>query len=266
MKIKEFVKQINAYAPGDYELSCDDYKIGSGENELTGVIISMFATPDVIRTAIRHRSNLIIVHEPVFYNHKDDHILHKIGIKKKKLAEENGITVYRYHDHAHAAKPDIICAGELKYLGFDNNMGEFESGKYYAVNRYHLKNEMTARELAKHIEEKLGIKHVRIIGEPNKPGKNISCLFGTPGHLIDELDDCDFVLTGEICEWSAAEIVRDYFQFGYNKAVLVMGHIGSERAGMMYLKDLASKEFSDLSIEYVECKEVYSYTDSGSEN
>lgn len=261
MKIKNFIEIINAYAPGNFNASCDNYKTGSGENELTGVIISMFATPDVIRRAIKHNANLIIVHEPVFYNHMDDRVPHKMGILKKELAEKNNITIYRYHDHAHAAKPDMICAGELKYLGFDESMGEFEKGKYYAVNRYHLKQAMTACDLARHIEEKLGVKHVRIIGETNKPGKDISCCFGTPGHLIDELNDCDFVLTGEICEWADAEVVRDYSQFGYNKAILVMGHIGSERAGMMHLSDIASKNCSDLSIEYVECGEVYSYTD-----
>lgn len=261
MKIKDLINAVEAFAPGDYSSTCDTYKTGSGENELTGVIVSMFATPDVIKAAISRSANLIIVHEPMFYNHMDDHIPHKIGLMKKELAENNGITIYRYHDHAHTAVPDMICEGELRYLGFDKSFGRFEQGKYYAVNRFYLEKAITARELAKLIEEKLGIGHVRIAGETDKPGTKISCCFGTPGHITDELDECDFVLTGEVCEWSTAEIARDYSQFGYNKAILVLGHIGSERAGMMYLKDIISGKFPFVPTEYIECGEVYSYTD-----
>ena len=92
-------------------------------------------------------------------------------------------------------------------------------------------------------------------------GNRISCCFGASGHVAEELTGNDFVLTGEICEWETAEIARDYAQLGYNKVILVMGHIGSERAGVMYLAEMIKEKHSELTVKYIECGEVYSYTD-----
>ena len=40
-----------------------------------------------------------------------------------------------------------------------------------------------------------------------------------------------------------------------------MGHIGSERAGMMYLAEVISEKHPELNVKYIECGEVYSYAD-----
>lgn len=64
-------------------------------------------------------------------------------------------------------------------------------------------------------------------------------------------------VTVTICEWAEGEIARDYMQMGYNKALIVLGHIGSERAGMKYLCDIISERFKDIHTEYIECCEVY---------
>lgn len=220
--------------------------------------ISMFATPEVIRNASAWGANLLIVHEPVFYNHFDKGKLRAAGPEKKKLLDECGMTVFRFHDYAHARNPDLIYSGQIEHLGLP---GKKVRGKYYAVNRFLLDQPMTALELAKQIETSYGIAHVRIAGCLDRKARDISCCFGTPGHIAEELRECSFVLTGEICEWSEGEMARDYAQLGQNKAILVLGHIGSERAGMMLLKDLVQKRYPEMETEYFECGEVYQYTD-----
>lgn len=217
----------------------------------------MFATPNVIRQAIAAGINFLIVHEPVFYDNMDKSMPYAIGLEKKKLIEDAGITIYRYHDHAHNSDPDLIFEGQTEYMGLD---GRREKGKYWAVNRFVLDNEMTALELADALEKNYGIKHIRIIGSIDKKGRNISCCFGTPGHVIDELSETDFVLTGEVCEWREGEAARDMAEMGYYKAVLVMGHIGSEREGMKLLAEKLCEKFADFETTYIECGEVYSYT------
>ena len=41
-----------------------------------------------------------------------------------------------------------------------------------------------------------------------------------------------------------------------------MGHIGSERDGMKYVTDVLKDKYPKLEVEYFECGEVYTYTDS----
>ena len=117
---------------------------------------------------------------------------------------------------------------------------------------------MTASELADALEKNYGINHIRVIGATDKKGRYISCCFGTPGHVIDELSETDFVLTGEVCEWREGEAARDMAEMGYNKALLVMGHIGSEREGMKLLAKRLDEKFADFETTYIECGEVYS--------
>ncbi len=258
MKIQDIIDHINSLAACPmWENTCDRVLFGDSNKEVTGIGVSMFATPDVIRQAAAKGCNFLIVHEPLCYVHMDDHVKYAIGHEKLKLLEEMGITVYRYHDHAHSTDPDYIYDGQITFMGL---AGTRVKGKYYAVNRYILDEEITAAELAQALEKSYGIQHIRIAGCTDKKGKAISCCFGTPGHVIDELMETDFVLTGEICEWAEGEAARDYAQLGYNKAILVMGHIGSEREGMKLLANNLAKKYIDTSITYIECGEVYSYT------
>lgn len=100
-----------------------------------------------------------------------------------------------------------------------------------------------------------------IVGCTDQKGKSLSPAFGACGGLAEERKDVDFVLTGETSEWGVAEMDRDYAQMGYNKAMLVMGHIGSERHGMALIAHRLQQAHPEISVCYLECGEVYSYTD-----
>lgn len=260
MKCIDLINEIKQWA--DVEIdpfsTCDTVKCGDAERNIKKVAISMFATPDVVNEAIKWGAEMLIVHEPVYYEHTDKIIDTFIGEEKKKFLENSGLTVFRFHDYAHAMNPDLIYEGETKYLGLS---GKCVKGKYFAVNNFILDSKMTAKEIAKTIQKNLGLKHVRIAGNPDAVGTKISCCFGTPGHLESELSENDFLLTGEICEWRIGEMARDYAQLGYNKAVIVMSHIGSERAGMMLLNEKMKSAFPHLDFKYFECGEVYTYVD-----
>lgn len=261
MKIFEIIEDLikNVQLHETVSNTCDTLKAGSADKEITGVGLAMFATPDVLREAASQNINFLIVHEPIFYNHTDAEIPYSIGYEKKKLIDDLGITVFRFHDYAHSMKPDLIYEGQTKYMGIP---GKCESGNRFGINRFVLDEAMTATELARRLEKNLGIQHIRIAGCPDKKGRYISCCFGTPGHIKEELAETDFVLTGEVCEWIDCEVARDYAQLGYNKAFLIMGHIGSERGGMKLLAEKLSEKYDRLNVRYIECGEAYSYTDS----
>jgi hypothetical protein len=82
-------------------------------------------------------------------------------------------------------------------------------------------------------------------------------ILGHPGGVFEELrnPDVDIVLTGEICEWMLGEYARDAGQLGLRKALLVLGHIPSEKEGMRLLADEIFCQFPDLEVKYFECGE-----------
>lgn len=262
MKAFEIMNELFALAKeGDYSTTCDTCKAGNPEIEVAKVAVSMFATPDVVRQAKAWGAQLLIVHEPTYYNHYDRHSDEKIEKEKRRLIEESGLTLYRYHDHPHGTEPDIIAAGMLRQFGLK---GRIEYTDVFDLVRLHLDEPMTPVELAKQIEKNCNIRHLRICGAANTPCTVISGMFGTPGGVFDELkgDQCEILLTGEACEWSLGEYARDCAQLGYKKALIIMGHIGSERDGMLYTADLLKEMHPELEVQYFECGEVYTYTDS----
>ena len=241
--------------------TCDTIKAGNPNAEVTKVAVSMFATVDIVRQAKDWGAQLLIVHEPTYYNHWDEHTDDYFEMEKRRIIEQSGLTIYRFHDHPHCTDPDIITTGEIKYLGLDCTL---EKTDVFDLTRLHLATPMTPRQLAKHIEEMLGIAHVRIAGAADAPCTSLSLMVGTPGGLEQELlrPGTEIILTGEICEWALGEHVRDAAQMGYRKAILVLGHIGSERDGMKYTAQILKERQPQLDVRYFEGGEVYTYSDS----
>lgn len=261
MKAIEIMNELFEMAEKrDYSDSCDTCRHGDPNVEVSKVGVAMIATPEVIRAVKEWGAQLLIVHEPTYYNHMEEHSDEKIENKKHEIIQESGIAIYRYHDHPHYTKPDLIAAGQLKKLGLQ---GDIEYTDTFDLVRLHLETPITPVELAKHIEKKCGIKHVRICGARNSLCTEISALFGASGLEFEELkrDNSEIVLTGETCEWMCAEYARDAAQLGYNKALIIMGHIGSERDGMEYVAELLKIKHLEFDVKYFECGEVYSYTD-----
>jgi len=246
----------------EFARPCDSLKAGDPDVETSKVAVSMFATPDVVRQAKEWGAQLLIVHEPTYYNHMDVHSDEKLECEKRKFIEDSGLTIYRYHDHPHYTKPDVIAAGQLR--AFDLK-GRIEYTDVFDLVRIHLDQPLTPVELSKIIEKNCNIKHLKICGTRDEKCSVVSCMFGTPGvSVFEELknEKCEILLTGEAQEWSLGEYARDASQLGYKKALIIMGHIGSERDGMIYTADMLKDMIPSLDVKYFECGEVYTYTDS----
>ena len=260
MKANEIIEKLFGLAnERDYSTSGDICLNGDPEAETEKVAVAMFGTPEVIKEAKAWGAQLLIVHEPVYHNKPD--VNDPLDMEKRKFIDETGLTVYRYHDHTHHTSPDIIAMGELKKLDLN---GRIETTDVFDLVRLHLENPMTPVELAKAIEEKLGIKHVRICGVRDIPCTVVSCMFGAPGNLAyEELKNeaSEIVVVGETTEWLLGEYTRDAAQLGHKKALLILGHAGSERDGMVYATEILSDMFPEVTFKYIEGGELYTYTD-----
>jgi hypothetical protein len=103
----------------------DTFKAGNPDTPVTGVAVTMMATMDVLERAAASGENLIITHEPTFYNHLDK--LDELDLKENdpvlaaKLAfmKKHNLVIWRFHDHWHRRKPDGIVAGMVHALGWE---------------------------------------------------------------------------------------------------------------------------------------------------
>jgi putative NIF3 family GTP cyclohydrolase 1 type 2 len=199
----------------------------------------------------------LIVHEPTFYSNEEavdlNNPLHRA---KKELIESAGITIFRYHDHPHCMKEDLIDISTIKYSGLK---GEITGKPYWAITEFVLDEPLTGAELRDALRTNLNAKWSRIAGEMNKKGTVIAFACGTPGHIMELLldDRTDFIVTGEVCEWIYGEFVRDLAAIGKNKALIIMGHCRSEYAGMIEVSRILQEKFPQVTVCHIESGDVY---------
>src|SRR3984893_9929776 len=103
----------------------DTFKSGNPDAEVKGIAVTMMATLDVLQRAAAAGQNLIITHEPTFYNHLDkpDELEQKendpVLAAKRAFIQEHNLVIWRFHDHWHRMKRDGIEAGMAHALDWE---------------------------------------------------------------------------------------------------------------------------------------------------
>ena len=256
MKAKEIYEYLLNNAAERWEKTCDGL-IAGDENKEVGKIGTCFKlTARLIDEAAKQGIDMIITHEPTFSQGDVREDAVGVDLKKWELLDKSGIVVYRFHDHAHNTEPDYIHAGFIRALELDiKHKYERES---LGICRYGLDGNMTVREFAKRIEEKLGAEFVRVVGALDIPVKTLCLGLGSVGfkqinYLLDP--GCDLFVTGEVGEVKVCEYVRDACFFGEEKAVILFGHYSAEYEGMRLLAEELNEKL--LTTEYLDSGEVY---------
>jgi putative NIF3 family GTP cyclohydrolase 1 type 2 len=232
----------------------DTFKAGDPDVAVTGIAVTMMATMDVLQRAAASGKNLIITHEPTFYNHLDklDVLEQKENdpVLAAKLAfiAEHHLVVWRFHDHWHKRRPDGIVAGMVHALGWE---------KYQDPKDEHLFTipETTMERLAADLKANLSTHAMRVVADPHQKVKRVALVPGSSGFAREthalEMPDVEVLLTGEPREWETVEYVADAVTQKKGKGLIILGHIPSEQAGMEECARWLKSFVSDVPIEFV---------------
>ena len=228
----------------------DTFKAGNPETVVKGIATSFSATLDVCRRAAASGKNLIIVHEPTFYNHQDEtkDLTGELYQVKRTFIEKNNLVVWRFHDHWHSRRPDGILKGMVAALDWE----KYQSGKDPEI---FVLPSSSLEKLVKKIQKQLTIRSLRVIGNSQM---NVSRVALAPGYndlrgIMRWLDNPDIeVLTiGETREWEGVEYARDAVTAGRNKALIILGHVPSEERGMKECARWLKTFIPEVPIEYL---------------
>ena len=249
---REIFKKLCEWSPLERETTGDGLVFGDFDRRVRTVAVTVIASPDVIRKAAEMGADMILTHEPTFHSAvagEED----AITAQKRALCEETGIPIVRLHDYMHFTKIDKINLGVMSRISLD---GDFDGQKTFT-----LKTPMTADALIDHVGKKLGLRHIRYIGKGDITVNKLSLLFGAWGdaRIYSEFlrPEIDIVLIGEGCEYNVCEYVRDAVELGVKKGLVILGHMGSEKAGMEYLADYINENLEAVNAIYIDSGEVY---------
>ncbi|WP_420603478.1 Nif3-like dinuclear metal center hexameric protein [Flagellimonas sp.] len=235
----------------------DVIKEGNPETQVTGIATCMFATMDVLRKAVNKNCNLIIVHEPLYYNHLDETAQFQqdsVYLEKKKFIDDHNLVIWRFHDYIHRIPSDGIVSGIVEKLGWEDHRAKDNPYKFTFAN-------ITLTDLLKKLKSTFPENNFHVIGDPEMQLSNVMYVPGASGSgaQIAQLQnsEVDVVVAGEVPQWETYEYARDAILQGRKKAVVFIGHINSEEYGMKFCADWLGKFVKDIPIHFVECGSSY---------
>ena len=229
----EAIQRIQKYYPAvPTPGTVDTVKAGDRSTPVTGIATTFLDTMDVLREASRRGANLVITHEPTFYNHLDEtDFFASDPVYREKLdfIQQHHMVVFRLHDAIHTVVPDPMTAGLMQELGWQRYV---DKGSPSRATIPPTKLVDLSREMA----SKLNARMLRVVGNPNDSITRVALLPGAAGTRkqieILRRDDVEALIIGEVPEWETVEYVRDASAQGRLKALIMVGHEVSEEAGM----------------------------------
>ena len=198
---------------------------------------------------------MVITHEPTYYSHQDrtEPVQQDaLYLLKRDFIQQHNMAVFHFHDHWHGRRPDGIATGMIRQLGWEKN-ADSQNPKLFTFPGTPL------ARFAQGMSAKLGIRTLRVIGDPQLPVKRVMASWGNvslmPG--VPYLAQADVLVVGETHEWELVEYVQDAITSGQKKALIILGHLLSEQAGMNYCAEWMKGFISEVPVEFIAAPEPY---------
>jgi putative NIF3 family GTP cyclohydrolase 1 type 2 len=232
----------------------DTFKAGDPQTPVTRIAVTMMATMNVLERAAANGQNLIITHEPTFFDDPDQAETVPQGerdpvlAEKRAFIEKHHLIIWRFHDHQHRMQLDQVEQGNARKLGWE---------KYRdPANQYLFTLPETAvGKLADEVKEKFGAATVRIVGDRDMKVTRVGLSPGFGGAKKEiaalEMPDLQVLLVGETREWETVEYVADAVSQGRHKALVVLSHVPSEQSGAEECVRWLKTFVSEVPVEFV---------------
>jgi putative NIF3 family GTP cyclohydrolase 1 type 2 len=237
----------------------DTVKAGDLDTPVTGIATTFSATMEVLQRAVARGANLIVAHEPTFYDHLDETAwLGSDVVLEAKLEyiRKHKLVVWRFHDHWHHApgQPDGVLKGMVAGLGWEG----FQSS---TTPYFFTVPEIRLEDLARQVKQRLGIRTLRVVGDRDLKVRRVGFAPGAAGRerQIKALasDDVQVLLVGESREWETVLYVVDAVGQGRPRGLILLGHDVSEELGMKECAAWLKAFVSEVPIEYIPAGEPF---------
>ncbi|GIG23724.1 hypothetical protein Cch01nite_44480 [Cellulomonas chitinilytica] len=232
----------------------DGFLAGDPDAPIRGIAVTVMATLDVLQRAAERGLDLVITHEPLYFDHHgaSDAVLaaeaDPVHAAKSAFVAEHGLVVLHKHDAWHDREPDGILTGTARALGWLDAERAGDPGVYDLPRT-------TLGALAAHVAQALGARALRFVGDPRTPVSVVGLQPGFQGfernrHLLAR-SDVDVIVIGEGHEWETGEYAADGVTAGVCAGVVVVGHVPSEQEGMAELGRRLTDLVPEVPVELV---------------
>jgi len=222
-----------------------------------GIATTMMSTLDVIQRCAAAEKNFIVTHEPTFYLHQDSGeglAQDEVYRYKQEFIRANKLVIWRFHDHWHMHRPDGIATGMTQALGWEKNADPQDPRVFVFPS-------IPLIQFTRDIAARIRIRTMRVVGDPALPVRRVATSWGymaqAPGIQALARPDVDVLIGGEAREWEVVEYAQDAIAAGKKKALILMGHVASEQAGMIWCAEWLRGFISEVPVEFIPAPEPF---------
>jgi putative NIF3 family GTP cyclohydrolase 1 type 2 len=256
----------------------DGILVGSGDTTVSGIVTTFTPTLEVLRRAVASGKNTIICREAPFYSRGERAPLFwrnspappkemidndPVCRAKRDYISQNNLVIIRFVENWDARKADSQLRGLARALGWE----KFHAVANRSVDEYHPHNvyfhlpESSLNKLAHSVTQKLKIRAVRVIGNPESSVGKVALTYGLL--LVADVErillqpGVDIVIAGDAVEWEAAPYFQDLVTAGKAKGLILLGQEASEEPGCGEMAAWLKSFISEVPIEWIPAQEPF---------
>ncbi|WP_407319995.1 Nif3-like dinuclear metal center hexameric protein [Isoptericola halotolerans] len=239
----------------------DGLDAGDPSAVVRGIAVTTLATLDVLDRAVAAGANVVVTHEPLFYDHqgaatpelvREEDPVHAA---KAALLAEHGLVVWRVHDAWHDRRPDGIDEGTARALGWTLDAEAASRGLACCDV-----DPTTVSALAGHVAAALGSTQARYLGDPHRTVRRVGLDLGFRGfarnRALLRAAEVDAVVVGEAHEWETGAYAADLARLD-GTGLVVAGHLPSEQAGMRLFADRLRAVAPGLPVTFLPTPDLF---------
>ena len=261
MNASQVAELIESIAPISSGMQGDElgFIFGAPDTDLRGVAVCWSPTLDVIQSAGQLGCNMIVSHEPLFFQKRwstdaeagnvwfEEAEDEEKAVNRGRAAalEGMGACVYRAHSNWDLT-PEIGIRDALAAaldLGPAIRLGQYTS--------LHEVEPVTIRGLVHRVQTKLDTGPIRVVGNPAREATRIGTLYGGLGQMLNSPEEmaslgAEAVIAGECLAytlWCAKEL---------GLALIEAGHCATENPGMRAMANWLDGQLGDLPVQFID--------------
>lgn len=255
MKISEIINALEAVAPRSLQESYDNSGliVGDADNEITGVLVSLDTTPDIVQEAVEKNCNLIVSHHPVIFRGLKQ--LTGANYVEKTVIEaiRNNISIYAIHTNL----DNVLDGGVNGKIAQKIGLVECETLRSHpdhpdGVNigagvLGRLSHAIPEEEFLAHLKDRMQVSVIRHTSLLGKPVNVVAVCGGSGSFLLPDAirSEADFFVTGDFK-------YHDFFDAEDQIVVADIGHYESEQFTVELICEIIREKFPKFAPDSTE--------------
>ena len=248
MKIKDVIDALDGFAPLPLQEDFDNagLQIGLTEAEVSGALLCLEATEQIVDEAVEKGCNLIVTHHPLIF-HKLRQISDADYVQRTVMkAIKHDITIVSMHTNLDSAEGGVnymiarkLCADmqTAKLLG-EHEINGVKGGLGLVCE---MKEALSAEDFIKKVKETFGVKVAMTNELLERPIKKVAICGGAGSFMLPQAVEAqaDAFLTGEMH-------YHEYFGQEQVIQIVVIGHYESEQYTINLLEEIINRRCPEV--------------------